>query len=141
MLDIGCGDIPRGDVNCDLHQECKAEEYGYWQDRHMEAKKNPNFIQCDMTHLPFQDKSFDIVYACQVLEHVPDYITALQEMIRVASKLIFISVPSVELEFFPTHHFHFFHPRTFQNLCRHLGFTGHLQSYDELGEYIFLLEF
>lgn len=40
--------------------------------------------QADAQQLPYADNSFDIVMAAHILEHLPDPVTALQEMVRVA---------------------------------------------------------
>ena len=45
--------------------------------------------------LPFGDEQFDIVTALDVLEHLNDPHTALQELIRVAKKAIFVSLPNM----------------------------------------------
>lgn len=37
----------------------------------------------DLSNIPFPDATFDCVYACHVLEHVPDDRTALREVLRV----------------------------------------------------------
>jgi SAM-dependent methyltransferase len=67
MLDIGCGSSPKGDVNCDMY----IGETPHIMIRHrINAKKIPNFVLCDAMHLPFRNKTFDIVNASQVLEHV-----------------------------------------------------------------------
>lgn len=40
--------------------------------------------QANVQQLPYDDNSFDIVMAGHILEHIPDPVTALHEMVRVA---------------------------------------------------------
>lgn len=47
----------------------------------------------DISSLPFARKSFDLVLAIEVLEHVPDPRAALQELARVARHSVVLSVP------------------------------------------------
>lgn len=47
----------------------------------------------DIARLPFPDRSFDLVLAIEVLEHVPDPPAALAEIARVARGDIIVSVP------------------------------------------------
>lgn len=42
-----------------------------------------NFVEADLTSLPFVDNRFDYVICSHVLEHVPDDISALREILRV----------------------------------------------------------
>jgi ubiquinone/menaquinone biosynthesis C-methylase UbiE len=69
FLDLGC------DINCDLQKP---------------KLKIPNFVMCDLRHLPFKDEFFQSVYAFNVLEHIPDYKTAVRELKRVSSDEVFI---------------------------------------------------
>jgi SAM-dependent methyltransferase len=47
----------------------------------------------DIVALPFPDRSFDLVLAIEVLEHVPDPPAALRELARVARGELVLSVP------------------------------------------------
>lgn len=48
-----------------------------------------------VTKLPFSNNSFDIVVACEILEHIPyeDALKGLQEIYRVSSSYAIISLP------------------------------------------------
>ncbi len=52
-------------------------------------------VQASVTELPFEDKSFDIVCAFEVLEHLPfeQFEKSIDEMCRVAKTHVLISVP------------------------------------------------
>jgi 2-polyprenyl-3-methyl-5-hydroxy-6-metoxy-1,4-benzoquinol methylase len=60
------------------------------------AKRIPSggFQVADITDLPFEDDSFDLVLCLEVLEHIPDPAPALAELARVCRGDIVISVPS-----------------------------------------------
>jgi ubiquinone/menaquinone biosynthesis C-methylase UbiE len=47
----------------------------------------------DIAALPFPDRTFDLVLAIEVLEHVPDPDAALRELARVARADVVLSVP------------------------------------------------
>jgi SAM-dependent methyltransferase len=49
--------------------------------------------QGSVDHLPFPDRSMDLVLAIEVLEHVPDPDRALAEIARVARRDVVLSVP------------------------------------------------
>lgn len=59
-----------------------------------DTKLKPDVVG-DIRSLPFPDKSFDMVCAFEVLEHIQfnDLATALKEMARVTQKDVIISVP------------------------------------------------
>jgi SAM-dependent methyltransferase len=53
-------------------------------------------VECNLEKpLPFSDKSFDVVTALDVLEHLDDPHTALKELLRVARNLVVISLPNM----------------------------------------------
>ncbi len=43
-------------------------------------------VKADITNLPFEDSSFDIVFCNHVLEHIPNDTKAMQELYRVMKK-------------------------------------------------------
>jgi SAM-dependent methyltransferase len=48
-------------------------------------------IRGSVLELPFQDRSFDVVLECAVLHHVKDPAVAVEEMMRVARRAVFLS--------------------------------------------------
>jgi len=53
-------------------------------------------FQCNLDQqLPFADRSFDIVTALDVLEHLDNPHRALREFYRVARKAVFVSLPNI----------------------------------------------
>jgi ubiquinone/menaquinone biosynthesis C-methylase UbiE len=67
LLDVGCGNIPKGDVNLDLFY------YG----------RGNNFILGEAQHLPFKDEAFIKVYSKHCLEHLKSPLTFFKETKRV----------------------------------------------------------
>ena len=47
------------------------------------APPNEDVIKVDATNIPYEDNSFDIIICNHVLEHIPHYLRALQEIYRV----------------------------------------------------------
>jgi ubiquinone/menaquinone biosynthesis C-methylase UbiE len=60
---------------------------GEWTSRRLPAAFG------DVAALPFPDRSFDLVLAIEVLEHVPRPEAALREIVRVATGDVVLSVP------------------------------------------------
>lgn len=91
LLDVGCGP---GTITADLAQRVAPGQVtgldaepsmvtraaGVARDR---ALTNVDFEVGDVHALPFDDATFDVVHAHQVLQHVNDPIAALREMRRV----------------------------------------------------------
>jgi ubiquinone/menaquinone biosynthesis C-methylase UbiE len=48
----------------------------------------------DLTALDFDNQQFDVVTTLEVLEHIPNYETAIREAVRVAKRFVVASVPS-----------------------------------------------
>ena len=99
VLDAGCGDgilsvmlAQKGAlvVGCDLsvpnidHARRYAKEQGVVVD----------FLVGDAEHLPFPDKSFDVVVSCHVLEHLSDFDAGMREVVRLAKHRAVVAVPT-----------------------------------------------
>jgi SAM-dependent methyltransferase len=67
LLDVGCGDVPKGDVNLDLFY------YG----------RGKNFVLGEAHHLPFKDCTFTNVYSKHALEHLENPLKFFIEAKRV----------------------------------------------------------
>lgn len=52
-----------------------------------------HFLGINAEVLPFKEDSFDFVLCTEVLEHVPDWKTALNELLRVSKEKVLVTVP------------------------------------------------
>lgn len=94
VLEAGCGDgrllnnlIDEYEILCGI--DINPESL-----KHVKTPK----IQGNINKLPFEDKSYDLVLFCEVLEHLPYsiYKKSIKEIERVAKEYIIISVPNNE---------------------------------------------
>ena len=135
MLDIGCGCSPKGDVNCDLFVGKTPHLMN--EKTVVEPKKIPNFVRCSAEKLPFKDKSFDIVNASEVLEHIANPPNLINEMKRVSRNTVTIDVPNLR-RFFPEenpHHIYTWSTLSLKNFLE-LFFTEVVIDVSEYGAYI-----
>jgi len=51
--------------------------------RHCAELRNVETLRADVTHLPFDDETFDVVVSSETVEHVADWTTGFAELIRV----------------------------------------------------------
>lgn len=87
------------------------------------------FLQANGLHLPFRARSFDVVHASAVLEHVGGFanqIALVRECARVARKAIFLTTPN---RWFPIEFhtvlplIHWLPKRTFRAIMRRVGLS------------------
>jgi glycosyltransferase involved in cell wall biosynthesis/SAM-dependent methyltransferase len=93
VLDVGCGDGYIANA-LPAHLQVVGLEISNEALRHLKR----DAIIGSITALPFPDKSFDMVMANDVLEHIPPdaYQGALKELARVAAKYLMVTVPNNE---------------------------------------------
>jgi len=90
ILDVGCGDRPKGDVNCDLF----IGDFPHLQkSRIIKPKIIPNFVKCDAHHLPFKTAAFKETFSSHLIEHVNDPAKVLYEMLRVSREKVTFVLP------------------------------------------------
>jgi SAM-dependent methyltransferase len=53
-----------------------------------------HIVQGSIEQLPFVDRSFDVVWASEILEHLPSLETTLGELERVSDRLVIATMPS-----------------------------------------------
>lgn len=97
VLDAGCGEgfslqyLHQAMPNLTLSGGDLSFEAMAW------GRTNLNYeaplVNMNLYHLPFPDDSFPLVICLEVLEHLPDSRTGLQELARVSSDYVLLSVP------------------------------------------------
>lgn len=98
LLDAGCGEGMVANFLYDNVDGLKitAVDYFFEAIKKAEAENGRDicFKKGDITALSYQDKSFDIVMATEVLEHLEKPEKALSELMRTAKKAVVLSVPN-----------------------------------------------
>jgi len=117
VLDVGCGigyglnllsikakEVVGVDVDDKAIKYCQAHVY----------KKNPRLRELkvyDGYHLPYADSSFDVITTIDVIEHVEKYDKFIDELLRVAKRVVMFSTPNRRPEYTnpdgtPKNHWH-----------------------------------
>lgn len=78
------------------------------------------FVVGDIHQLPFQERQFELVYCKDVLNHLDDWRTGLNELYRVSSKYVLINF------------FYGLGKVTFKGLEHHDGFINHWLDWNEV---------
>ncbi len=121
-LDVGCGESPRGDVNCDIYKNWNPEIRDQRKAYYVDTKKIPNFVLCDTHYLPFKDDLFTKVFCIHVLEHCRNPIKVLRELKRVSNGKIIVEVPHRYYRGAKmSHHHHLFNVSWFRKVLKSLN--------------------
>ncbi len=99
LLEVGCGE---GFLLELLGQRAAAAVHGSDLSASVVSEASDRcpwaqFTVGDVLHLPYAADSFDVVLACEVLEHVTSPDVVLGELARVARRYCLVSVPSEPL--------------------------------------------
>ncbi|WP_148667697.1 class I SAM-dependent methyltransferase, partial [Arthrobacter sp. Hiyo1] len=100
VLDVGCGP---GSITCDFAElVAPAKVVGLDRSAEIVAQaatladergvENVEFVTGNIYDLDFEDETFDLVHAHQVLQHLTDPVAALREMRRVAKPGAIVAV-------------------------------------------------
>ncbi len=81
----------------------------------------------DVCQMSFDDDSFEVVTALEVLEHIPDYCQAIRELVRVATRFVLLSVPSKEDD--NPEHIHLFSAKELERAFLSAGASSVSSSY------------
>lgn len=78
------GDLKKARERLRIHDYLGEHGHGCW-----------SLSAADITHLPFDDATFDLVVCSEVLEHIPDHHRAMAEIVRVLKpgRPLVVSVP------------------------------------------------
>ena len=93
FLDVGCGN-----GRYVMHFDSNHRTAGIDIQRYPQWDEAPRQFQvADAASLPFEDGCFETIVSFEMLEHVPDPASVLQEFHRVCQKNIILSVPNCEM--------------------------------------------
>mgnify|MGYP001159850206 CR=1 FL=1 len=111
ILDAGAGEL-RFKPDCD-HLQYVAQDFGQYEGTGDEGLQTGDWdntrldIVSDITDIPVNDGSFEALLCTEVLEHIPDAVSALKEFSRVLkpSGILLITAPFASLTHFAPYHF------------------------------------
>ena len=91
ILDVGCS---KGYLSKVIK---KKELYGVDISKELlrNVKGYKEVKEASILHIPYNDNFFDVVVCFQVLEHIPDYEKAIDELLRVSNRFLLLSTDFV----------------------------------------------
>jgi ubiquinone/menaquinone biosynthesis C-methylase UbiE len=131
VLDVGCGNSPVGDVNCDLYSKDTEQHRSFDTANTAITNRNaPNFVVCSAEFLPFVSGCFDVAVSRQVIEHVAKPGLMASELVRVSRDLVIIETvhrrgerlePRSRRAWYRKHHINKFDFTVFASMAKRLG--------------------
>jgi len=131
VLDVGCGNSPVGDVNCDLYSRDTEQHRSFDTANTAITNRNaPNFVVCSAEFLPFVSGCFDVAVSRQVIEHVAKPGVMASELVRVSRDLVIIETvhrrgerlePRSRRAWYRKHHINKFDFTVFASMAKRLG--------------------
>jgi len=81
-------------------------------------------ILTSVEEIPLDDDSFEAISCIETIEHVYNYVKALEEIYRVCKKTVFLQFPHPKStgSYEDTTHYHIIHPITMKRLLEKIGF-------------------
>lgn len=90
LADIGCGN---GYLLKQVRQKLSSIDLYGVDVQKGNRSEGYTYIQGNIEHLPFPDKSFDVVTCCHTLEHIINLDMAVLELKRITRRLLIIVIP------------------------------------------------
>lgn len=124
ILDVGCGDIAKGDVNIDIYVPKPLPQ---------------NFVLASAELLPFKDNSFDTVRSAYVIEHNLFPVEMIKEHVRVCKKRVEIFTDNSDWvgiyvyrflntgSIFHDEHYYKWSMEYFKNILNRLNYKGKVE--------------
>ena len=111
ILDAGAGEL-KFKPDCD-HLQYVAQDFGQYEGTGDEGLQTGGWdnsridIVSDITDIPVNDGSFEAILCSEVLEHIPDAVSALKEFSRILKPggILLITAPFASLTHFAPYHF------------------------------------
>jgi ubiquinone/menaquinone biosynthesis C-methylase UbiE len=97
ILEVGCGEGEMTKIISENVKGCRINASDISFNIVKKAKQqfpNYNFSIQSIYNLPYRDNEFDLIVACEVLEHLENPQKALMEINRVCKKYFIVSVPN-----------------------------------------------
>ena len=117
ILDVGCGDDAKGDINVDL----SLNTMQIIRNQKKSIRTSVNIV-ADGNYLPFKNNSFDKVMSHHVIEHTKTPFKFLSELIRVSKNEVEIKCPhKLSRDAKTAYHVSFFNKTWFGKACEALS--------------------